>query len=147
MLNISREHFEAIAAHAAGGLPNEACGLLAGELRGEEKTVRMVYCLANTDKSPEHFSMAPEEQFRAVGDMRRRGLVLLGNFHSHPATPARPSAEDIRLAFDPALSYAIISLQEKEPVLKSFVIQRGSAREEPVAFMEELPGNFVSPSV
>jgi proteasome lid subunit RPN8/RPN11 len=64
--------------------------------------------------------------------MRAKGFVLLGNFHSHPETPARPSAEDIRLAFDPALSYIIISLKDEEPVLKSFIISGGAAAEESV---------------
>jgi proteasome lid subunit RPN8/RPN11 len=142
MVSLSRQHLEAMIAHVKQGLPNEGCGLLAGEINGEEKTVRAVYCLKNTDQSPEHFSMAPEDQFRVISELRKKGLVLLGNFHSHPASPARPSEEDIRLAFDPALSYIIISLQEKEPVLKSFLVQKGastSARnavEEPVTIRE-----------
>jgi proteasome lid subunit RPN8/RPN11 len=135
MLNLTPELYALILAHARAGLPNEACGLFAGEISGEEKTVKAVYCLKNSDESPEHFSMAPEEQFRAVGDLRKKGLVLLGNFHSHPASPARPSEEDIRLAFDPALSYLIVSLKDAEPVLKSFLIQGGIAAEEPVRFV------------
>ncbi|MDR1957265.1 MAG: M67 family metallopeptidase [Treponema sp.] len=132
MVKLSPEHQAAMVAHALAGLPNEACGLLAGEVRGDEKVVEQVYCLRNLDESPEHFSMAPEEQFKAVKDMRKNSLVLLGNFHSHPASPARPSAEDIRLAFDPALSYLIISLQAAEPVLKSFRIRNGVVSEETV---------------
>jgi proteasome lid subunit RPN8/RPN11 len=130
MLKLSPQDYQTLLAHARAALPNEGCGLLAGESAGAEKTVKKVYCLENTDKSPEHFSMAPEEQFKAVADMRKNGWTLLGNFHSHPATPARPSAEDIRLAFDPSLSYVIISLQAEEPVIKSYTIQKGSAAEE-----------------
>jgi proteasome lid subunit RPN8/RPN11 len=132
MLNLAPDLYGLIIAHARSGLPNEACGLFAGEIAGEEKTVRAVYCLKNIDESPEHFSMTPEDQFKAVKDLRQKGLALLGNFHSHPATPARPSAEDIRLAFDPALSYVIVSLKEAGPVLKSFLIRGGIAEEEPV---------------
>jgi proteasome lid subunit RPN8/RPN11 len=133
MLILPREHCQTMVAHARAGLPHEACGLFAGEA-GEDgvKTVKAVYCLENTDKSAEHFSLSPEEQFKAVKDIRAKGLVLLGNFHSHPETPARPSAEDIRLAFDPSLSYIIISLKDEEPVLKSFIISGGVAAEEPV---------------
>ena len=47
------------------------------------------------------------------------GWQLLGNFHSHPKTPARPSEEDKRLVFDTNLSYLILSLAQ-EPTLKSF---------------------------
>jgi proteasome lid subunit RPN8/RPN11 len=132
MLNLEADLYGLIVAHARSGLPNEACGLFAGETAGDEKTVRAVYCLKNTDESPEHFSMAAEDQFKAVKDMRQKGLILLGNFHSHPATPARPSAEDIRLAFDPALSYVIVSLKDADPALKSFRIRGGIAEEEPV---------------
>jgi len=131
MLELNREHWQTIIKHALAGLPNEACGLLAGEVEGEHKKVRQVYLLTNLDQSPEHFSMDPVEQFAAVKDMRRHGWVMLGNFHSHPATPARPSAEDIRLAFDPAISYVIVSLQAKEePNVKSFSIKDGTSDEE-----------------
>jgi proteasome lid subunit RPN8/RPN11 len=132
MLILPREHFDRMIAHARTGLPNEACGLFAGEIAGDEKTVKAVYCLTNTDKSAEHFSMAPEDQFKAIADIRKKGYTLLGNFHSHPATPARPSEEDIRLAFDPSLSYIIISLKDPDPALKSFTIRNGAAEEEPV---------------
>ncbi|MFP3040503.1 M67 family metallopeptidase [Treponema primitia] len=132
MLILPREYFDRMIAHALTGLPNEACGLFAGEIAGDNKTVKEVYCLTNTDKSAEHFSMAPEEQFKAIADMRKKGYTLLGNFHSHPATPARPSEEDIHLAFDPSLSYIIISLKDPDPALKSFVIRNGAAAEEPV---------------
>jgi proteasome lid subunit RPN8/RPN11 len=138
MLRLSALHREQLFALARAGLPNEACGLLAGELRGDEKIVRAVYGLKNTDESPEHFSMAPEEQFKVISEIRKAGFALLGNFHSHPATPARPSEEDIRLAFDPALSYVIISLRERrKPVLKSFTIRDGTAWEE---IQRDLPG-------
>ncbi|GHV73895.1 Mov34/MPN/PAD-1 family protein [Spirochaetia bacterium] len=132
MLILSNEHFEQMVAHARAGLPNESCGLFAGTITRETKTVKAVYCLKNTDANPEHFSMAPEDQFNAIKDIRKNGWTLLGNFHSHPASPARPSEEDIRLAFDPSLSYIIISLKDPEPVLKSFIIRAGTVAEEPV---------------
>jgi proteasome lid subunit RPN8/RPN11 len=136
MLILSPKHRDAMITHGGQGLPHEACGLFAGECRGEEKIVREVYCLTNIDKSAEHFSIAPEEQFKVIADIRKNGWVLLGNFHTHPETPARPSAEDVRLAFDPALSYVIISFQEEAPVVKSFLVSQGAAREEPVRVTE-----------
>ena len=56
--------------------------------------------------------------------MRAEGLKPLGNWHSHPETPSRPSEEDKRLANDPNASYLILSLQEKErPVLNAFHVE------------------------
>jgi proteasome lid subunit RPN8/RPN11 len=122
-LILPREMLEKIIAHSRAALPNEACGLIAS-VDGGVKKAEAVYCLKNVDESPEHFSMSSEEQFAAIADMRKRGLVLLGNFHSHPSTPARPSEEDIRLAFDSSLSYLIVSLAQAELVLKSFIINK-----------------------
>jgi proteasome lid subunit RPN8/RPN11 len=136
MLILSPKYRDVMIAHGRKGLPYETCGLFAGESRGEEKIVREVYCLTNIDKSAEHFSIAPEEQFRVIADVRKKGWILLGNFHSHPETPARPSAEDIRLAFDPALSYVIISFEKETPVVKSFLVHQGQAKEEKILLTE-----------
>ena len=120
--------------HCLGQLPNEACGLLAGKVAGNKKTVEKIYLLSNIDQSPEHFSMDPQEQFGAIKDMRAKDLILLGNFHSHPGSPARPSEEDIRLAFEPDKSYLILSLAEENPILKSFmIINRQVTNEELIA--------------
>ena len=123
VLNMSRSDYEKILAHCREGLPNESCGLLAGTVEGDVKTVTKVYLLTNIDASNEHFSMDPKEQLKAIKDMRVNGLTPLGNWHSHPETPARPSQEDIRLAYDSTASYLILSLMDAEhPVLHAFTI-------------------------
>ena len=64
-----------------------------------------------------------EENSVSVKDMRANGYQLLGNFHSHPESPSRPSEEDKRLAYDSKVNYLILSLMEPEnPVLNAFVI-------------------------
>ena len=123
MIILKREQFEEIVEHAEKNLPNEDCGLLAGTISDEIRTVEKIYFLKNIDESPEHFSMDTNEQFAAVKDIRANDLKLLGNFHSHPSSPARPSEEDKRLVFDRNLSYLILSLANK-PVLKSFRYDR-----------------------
>lgn len=124
MIILSREQFEELVEHARNFLPNEDCGLLGGTISEDVKTVERIYFLTNIDASSEHFSMDAKEQFAAVKDMRANGWKLLGNFHSHPTSPARPSEEDKRLVFDTTLSYLILSLAESEPILKSFLFDR-----------------------
>ena len=75
--------------------------------------VEHFYPLTNVDRASEHFSMEPKEQFAAVKDMRRRGWRMIGIWHSHPATPARMSEEDKRLAFTPDVMYVILSLADQ----------------------------------
>lgn len=122
MIELCRNDYEKIVDYAKEGMPFEVCGLLGGVSEGDKKIVKKTYFLTNTDKSEEHFSMDPKEQFAAVKDMRNNGWELLGNFHSHPSSPSRPSEEDKRLAYDSASSYLILSLMESEPVLNSFKI-------------------------
>lgn len=110
--------------HARVLAPIEDCGLLGGTVADGVKTVEKVYYLTNTDHSEEHFSLDPKEQFAAVKEMRANGWQMLGNWHSHPASPSRPSEEDKRLAFDSKASYFILSLHGGEPVLNSFHVSR-----------------------
>lgn len=110
--------------HARALAPIEDCGLLGGTVADGVKSVEKVYYLTNTDHSEEHFSLDPKEQFAAVKEMRANGWQLLGNWHSHPASPSRPSEEDKRLAFDSKASYFILSLHGGEPVLNSFHVSR-----------------------
>lgn len=123
MLYLKKEDYEKILAHCKEGLPDEACGLIGGTIEGDKRSIQKVYLLTNIDQSNEHFSMDPKEQLAAVKDMRANGLKLLGNFHSHPESPSRPSEEDKRLAYDSKVNYLILSLMDLEnPVFNAFRI-------------------------
>lgn len=131
MIKIRKQDYDKIVSQAFDGLPCEICGLLGGTVTGNIREVKKVYPLTNMDHSNEHFSMDPREQLAAVKDMRANSLALLGNYHSHPETPSRPSQEDIRLARDPGIAYLILSLQNQdEPMLKAFRIQGGEVTRE-----------------
>lgn len=131
MIKLTKSDFEKILAHAVKELPDEACGLIAGTVENGDKEIKKVYLLTNIDHSNEHFSLDPKEQLEAIKDMRKNGFVPLGNWHSHPESPSRPSEEDKRLAFDSKASYMILSLMDREnPVLNSFKITEDTAEKE-----------------
>jgi proteasome lid subunit RPN8/RPN11 len=133
-ITLTGEVFERMLETARGAAPLEACGLLAGV----GARVTRCYVLANADASPEHYSMKPEEQFAALKDMRAAGLKMLGIWHSHPASPARMSAEDLRLAYTPDIVYVILSLAEpRAPTVRTFVVRDGAAHETPVTIEEQ----------
>lgn len=137
MIKISRADFQKMLEHAVSELPNEACGLIAGKIEDGDKLIEKVYLLTNIDKSNEHFSLDPKEQLAAIKDMRAAGLSPLGNWHSHPESPSRPSDEDKRLAYDKTASYMILSLMEREkPVLNSFHIEGDEATKEELIIEE-----------
>ena len=113
-----------LTAQAQQDAPNETCGYLLGTSGQEGDVVSENYRMENIDHSPEHFSFAPKDQFAALKYARSKGLKILANWHSHPASPSRPSQEDLRLANDPTSRYAILSLHEGVH-LNSFKILNG----------------------
>jgi proteasome lid subunit RPN8/RPN11/TusA-related sulfurtransferase len=126
MIKIKQDIVDKIVSHGRIEAPLEACGYLAER----DGVVCEHFELTNIDKSPVHFSMDPAEQFAAAKECRNQGLKIRAVYHSHPETPARPSIEDIKLAYDPSLSYVIVSLAGSEPSIKSFIIQKGSVESE-----------------
>ncbi|MCD8026191.1 MAG: M67 family metallopeptidase [Clostridiales bacterium] len=136
MIKISKTDYKKILAHAEKEFPNEACGLIAGVIDGNDKIIQKVYLLTNIDNSNEHFSLDPKEQLAAIKDMRTSNFAPLGNWHSHPESPSRPSDEDKRLAYDSKASYMILSLMDsKNPVLNSFKIVGDKAEKEKLVIM------------
>lgn len=131
MLRIKREVLIKIIAYAKKVAPIEACGYLAGK----EGFISEHYELTNADASAEHYSFKPEEQFAVMRDARKKNLELLAAYHSHPASPARMSGEDIHLAYDPQISYVIISLKDIVTV-KSFKVIDGQVVEEELEIIE-----------
>ena len=120
-MNSPQSVIEELISQAEKDAPDESCGYLLGT----EDEVTENYWMENIDHSSEHFSFAPKDQFAALRYARAKGLKILANWHSHPATPSRPSQEDLRLANDPNIRYAILSLMDGEPRLNSFRIING----------------------
>ena len=124
-VTINKNDYERILAHARENLPEEACGLIAGSDREDGvREIKKVYLLTNIDHTNEHFSIDPKDQLASIKDMRAEGLKPLGNWHSHPESPSRPSEEDKRLANDSNASYLILSLEEADnPILNAFHVE------------------------
>ncbi len=122
-LEIPAYVFEQMLEQAKAQAPIEVCGILAGN----DGKVEKLYKMTNADNSSNHFMMEPKEQFAVVKDIRSAGLEMLAIYHSHPETPARPSAEDIRLALTPNVIYLIVSLQDANTAaVKGFLLEDGN---------------------
>ncbi len=123
-VEIKRSDYNRMYEYALKELPNEACGLIAGIDRPDgTREITKVYLLTNIDNTNEHFSIDPKEQLDSIKDMRALEIKPLGNWHSHPESPSRPSEEDKRLANDSKASYLILSLMDDNPVLNAFHIE------------------------
>ena len=132
-LEIPNNIFQQMLKQAEAEAPIEACGILAGS----DSKVEKLYKMTNADKSNNHFLMEPTEQFKVIKDIRSAGLKVLAIYHSHPATPARLSQEDIRLSLTPDVTYVIVSLGASScPAVKGFLVEDGNITEVPVKISE-----------
>ena len=131
-LRIEEKILTALLAHGRREEPNEACGYLAAK----DGVVSRHFELANIDAAPDHHTMNPEEQFAVIRRIREEGLQLAAVYHSHPATPARPSVEDLRLAHDPGIIYVIVSLMAGVAPVRAFRIRQGVDTEVPLQVLK-----------
>lgn len=134
MLIISRNDLARIIDHCIAGLPDEACGILAGK----DDRVEKVYCMRNVRPGPVSYEMDPEEQFRVLKEVRQAGLALAGIFHSHTTSPPYPSGIDVQQAYWPGTLfpnypeavYVIVSLLDRSrPEARGFRISNGTVTE------------------
>jgi proteasome lid subunit RPN8/RPN11 len=120
-------------AHARQGEPDEVCGILAGR----DGVISHVFPVRNTAESVTaehgvfrdrdtgraangraavHYYMDPRDQLRVYNRIDDLGLDVVGYYHSHTHTEARPSATDIRLASDLSPYYVLVSLTHSPAV-------------------------------
>lgn len=123
--------------YAKAHLPEESCGLVAGVEAEGVREIKKIYYLENIDHASDHFTLDPKDQMAAIKDMRANGLKPLGNWHSHPESPARPSVEDIRLAYDSKATYFILSFMANYPVLNAYHIENESYQQENLRIVSE----------
>jgi proteasome lid subunit RPN8/RPN11 len=127
-MKISKGILERIYEQAEDEAPLEACGYLAGK----DGVITSHYKMTNVDRSETHFSLDPKEQFEVAKSVRADGSELIAVYHSHPASPARPSEEDIRLAHDSSIIYVIVSLEKGNRTCGAFTIKDGTVTIEPL---------------
>jgi [CysO sulfur-carrier protein]-S-L-cysteine hydrolase len=106
---------EAIVAHARAELPNEACGLIAGDAwpAAGGRPLRWIPT-RNALASPYRFEIHPDDLLRHSLAIDDADEVIWAIVHSHVSSPARPSASDLREASHPSAIQVIVSLDPAE---------------------------------
>ena len=133
-LAISAALAEQMLAHARAEVPNEACGLLAGDLG---TGVASAYHPArNAEASPLRYDVHPDDLVRIVFGIEDAGEDLVGIFHSHTHTPAVPSPTDLRTAQYPDAFYVLATLSDPDAgpadALRAWRIVGGASSEVPL---------------
>jgi len=113
-------------AHARAGLPNEACGILAG-LDGR---VERFFPAESDEPSPYYYRIESRDQIRIMNEIDEAGLDLIGIYHSHTSSPAFPSRTDAEQAFWPDAVYVIVSLANPDADVRGYRIRDMEVTEE-----------------
>ena len=134
--------------HAREGDPDEVCGILGGTDGRVECVFRVANAadtvaasrglfrdrdtgVATAGRKPVHYFMDPKDQLRVYNELDRLGLDVVGYYHSHTHTEARPSATDIRLAGDLEAHYVLVSLEDKaRPAVRAWKILKSDPADE-----------------
>jgi len=162
MLHIPSGILQDMIAHAQELAPHECCGILSGKSQTVAESYRITNILANMSEqdlsrfegaklsdlkrlSPEEradiaFQMDAREMAMAQRDIRSKECALLGFYHSHTFSPARPSQTDITIAMEfesyrtklnlPAPLHLIVSLEHPDkPDIRAYRIMDSQATE------------------
>jgi proteasome lid subunit RPN8/RPN11 len=134
--------------HAREGDPDEVCGMLAGRDGRVERVFRVrntadevtadsgvfrdrATGVAAPGRRAVHYYMDPRDQLRVYNEIDELGLDLIGYYHSHTHTEARPSPTDVRLATDLASFYVLVSLTDtSHPPVRAWRITKADPMDE-----------------
>jgi proteasome lid subunit RPN8/RPN11 len=108
---------DAVIAHARDVAPAECCGLLLGSPDSIVESARTRNIAADPAS---RFLIDPKDHIDGRREARRRSLEVVGFYHSHPRSPAAPSARDRAEAGYPDDLYLIVSLLAEPPEILVF---------------------------
>jgi proteasome lid subunit RPN8/RPN11 len=118
-LRFSAEHIQILISSAEKRIPQEACGLLAGNGRETLK----IFPITNISPDDTTFRMDEKELVAAFHRIDDLNLQVTGTYHSHPFSAPLPSAADISECNFPDIPQIIIGKYNDDWVVKAFLIQ------------------------
>lgn len=121
-MEIARDLYEEMIAHARDEAPNECCGMVGSS----DGRALAVYRAVNAEASPLRFRIDPEEQLSLHTKIEDAGLELGAIYHSHTRTEPRPSQTDINFAkLWPGVVWIIVGLAGSEVDVRAWRIDGG----------------------
>jgi len=115
MISIAARLMDQLTQAAQDAYPNECCGMLAGtgDLDGDLVITRVQTSTNVAEGSTrDRFEVDPKVRFDLMRELEGTDERIIGHYHSHPDHPAKPSAEDLKMAFEPELLWLIIGLED-----------------------------------
>ena len=113
-MKLSRQLLQQIHRHLESGYPNEACGVMLGKAGVVTEVVaadneRTDQPASGGESARNRYLIDPLAYMKIEREADKRGLDMIGIYHSHPDVAARPSQFDLDHAW-PNFSYLIVSV-------------------------------------
>jgi proteasome lid subunit RPN8/RPN11 len=117
----------AIIGHAMQEAPRECCGIIAGR----DGVPMQLYETRNVAAGNRFYEIDPAQLIDLeFQELPAQGTEIVAIYHSHPESPAYPSATDVELAFWPDAVFLICSLADRDrPEIRGFRIRDGAIDE------------------
>lgn len=115
MIRIDDGAWQVMVNHARRAYPNECCGAMLGKIEDDRKMVSVAVPLDNAFSGSQQarYELRQQDLLAADAEARRRGLDLVGIFHSHPDCDAYFSKTDLENSC-PWYSFVVLSIQKGE---------------------------------
>ena len=95
-VRISKEDISLILDELESNRPYEACGVLVGTNEGDIFAVKRAVPVENCRRTERSFELEPMQFYRVWDSAEKEGLDVIGVYHTHPSSLARPSDWDRR---------------------------------------------------
>ena len=112
MIRVDPGPWKEMVEHARSTYPNECCGAMLGATENGRKIVRVGVPLENAfgGSQTARYELRNEDLLAADTEARKRGLELIGIYHSHPDCDAYFSETDLKNSC-PWYSFVVISIK------------------------------------
>jgi proteasome lid subunit RPN8/RPN11 len=117
---------EQVVKRAREAAPDECCGVLIGGPGDVVDVVEMAAARNIADSRGTRFLIDPKDHLAALREARRRGLDVVGFYHSHPRSAATPSETDLAEASYPDYLSLIVGLGSERPDVRLYRFTEGS---------------------
>ena len=113
MLRIDPAPWREMVQHAEATYPNECVGVMLGLTHDDAKTVQTALRMENVNPGSQRdrYVLDSRDLLAADAEARRRGLDVIGIYHSHPDCDAYFSSTDLKNSC-PWYSFVVLSVQQ-----------------------------------
>lgn len=125
---------EVMVEHCKSVYPNEGCGILVGERKGEDWFVHRPVPVPNRneERARDRFEISPKDYLLVEKEAHRDGLDVIGFFHSHPDVPPFPSQTDAQFAWEGFVNIIVGVFGGQKTRVRAHLYDGKSFRELPV---------------